>query len=107
MISLKNIEKYYPDNEKIFKRSILKEYLQYKISEIIFNSEYSEKLIFLGGTAIRIVYNNRFSEDLDFDNLGLSEDDFTKLANKIKKGLELQGYEVEIKFFLKELIVFI
>ncbi|MFA5000696.1 MAG: nucleotidyl transferase AbiEii/AbiGii toxin family protein [Candidatus Paceibacterota bacterium] len=102
MLSLKNIEQYYPDNEKPFKRNILREYLQYKILEIIFNSKYAQEVIFLGGTALRIIYNNsRFSEDLDFDNFTLTEEQFADLAGKIKKGLELQGYEVEIKNVFK------
>src|SRR3990167_5392995 len=98
MIRLKNIEQYYPDNEKPFKRNILREYLQYKILEIIFNSKYAQKVVFLGGTALRIIYNNsRFSEDLDFDNFKLTEEQFAELVNEIKRELELQGYEVEIK----------
>ena len=69
MLSLQEIEKYYPEKLKKFKRNILREYLQYKILQIIFNSEYANKLSFLGGTALKIIYDNsRFSEDLDFDN---------------------------------------
>ncbi len=102
MLSLNNIEQYYPDNQKPFKRNILREYLQYKILEIIFNSKYAQDLIFLGDTALRILYNNgRFSEDLDFDNFKLTEDQFTDLIEQVKKGLELQGYEVEIKNVFK------
>lgn len=102
MLSLKNIEQYYPDNQKPFKRNILREYLQYKILEIIFNSKYAQDLIFLGGTTLRIVYNNsRFSEDLDFDNIKLTEEQFADLVSEVKKGLELQGYEVEIKNVFK------
>lgn len=102
MLSLKNIELHYPENQKSFKKNILREYLQYKILEIIFNSRYAHNLIFLGGTALRIVYNNtRFSEDLDFDNFNLKEEQFIDLANEIKSGLELQGYEVEIKNVFK------
>lgn len=102
MLSLNNIERYYPDDQKPFKRNILREYLQYKILEIIFNSKYAQDLIFLGGTALRIIYNNnRFSEDLDFDNLRLTEEQFSDLANEVKKGLELQGYEVEIRNVFK------
>ena len=102
MLSLKNIEQYYPDNEKNFKKNILREYLQYKILEIIFNSKYAQDLIFLGGTALRIVYgNSRFSEDLDFDNFTITEEQFIDLTQEVKRGLELQGYEVEIKNVFK------
>lgn len=102
MLSLTNIEKYYPADEQPFKRNILREYLQYKILEIIFNSTIGQQLAFLGGTALRIGYgNSRFSEDLDFDNFGLTEQQFVLLIDEVKKGLELQGYVVEIKNVFK------
>ena len=98
MLSLQEIEKYYPENIKKFKRNLLREYLQYKILQIIFNSQYANKLSFLGGTALRIVHDNtRFSEDLDFDNFGLKEKEFNEISLVVKKQLELEGYEVEIK----------
>lgn len=98
MLSLVEIEKYYPKNIRAFKRNILREYLQHKILQIIFNSKYANKLSFLGGTALRIVHNNtRFSEDLDFDNFGLEEKEFNEISIIVKKQLELEGYEVEIR----------
>ena len=97
MLNLQQIEQQYPEPLQAFKRNILREYLQYKILEIIFTSEYANKLFFLGGTALRMIYgNSRFSEDLDFDNFGLSENEFDLLAQKIKNGLEAQGLKVEI-----------
>lgn len=102
MLSLEEIENQYPENLKPFKRSILREYLQYKILEIIFNSSYATKLSFLGGTALRIVYGNtRFSEDLDFDNFGLTDNEFIEVADTVKKGLEAYGLEVEMKTVFK------
>jgi len=102
MLSLINIEKYYPENERFFKRNIFREYLQYKILEVIFNSKMANKLAFLGGTALRIAYGNtRFSEDLDFDNFGLTEKQFETLVGEVKKALELQGYEVETRNVFK------
>ena len=98
MLSLKEIQKYYPENLHFFKNFMLREYLQHKILEIIFESKYADRLSFLGGTCLRIVHNNtRFSEDLDFDNSNLSKSDFDKLAIIIEKQLLRQGYKVEIK----------
>ncbi len=98
MISLEEIEKYYPKNIRIFKRNILCEYLQYKILQIIFNSKYADKISFLGGTALRIIYGNtRFSEDLDFDNFGLKKKEFDEISLDVKEQLELEGYGVEIR----------
>jgi predicted nucleotidyltransferase component of viral defense system len=96
-LTIEQIEQGYEEKLRPFKRNILREYLQYKILDIIFNSEFSNRLIFMGGTALRIVYGNtRFSEDLDFDNLGLSEKEFEELSLLVKKGLELEGYVVEV-----------
>ena len=67
MLSLQNIKEYYPKQLWGSERFILREYLQYKILEIISDSQYARNLIFMGGTALRIIYNNsRFSEDLDY-----------------------------------------
>ena len=102
MFSLEQIEQYYPENLRIFKKNILREYLQYKILEIIFNSKLSHKLSFMGGTALRIVYDNhRFSEDLDFDNFGLTKKEFISLAEEIENKLQKEGYLPEIRNVFK------
>lgn len=96
MLNLKQIQENYSENLRGFKKNILREYLQYKILEIIFNSIYANKLSFLGGTALRVIYgNSRFSEDLDFDNLGLSQKEFARLAKTVEKELQKQGYAAE------------
>ncbi len=102
MININEIKKYYP-NLKGFNRSILREYLQYKILDIIFKSKIAHKLSFLGGTAIKICYgSSRFSEDLDFDNFQLSQDEFKNMSWNIQKELSYEGYEVEIKLVFKD-----
>lgn len=102
MLDLKQIEVYYPEPVRSFKKNILREYLQYKILAIIFDTRHCEKLAFMGGTAIRIIYgNNRFSEDLDFDNFRLTENNFKEITGIIKKNLIQEGYSVEIKNVFK------
>lgn len=77
-------------------RGIYVEYLQYEILQSIFR--HTDKLSFIGGTALRIVFNSqRFSEDLDFDNLGLSESDFADLTKKVQKDLTQLGFQVEFR----------
>jgi len=98
MLNIKEIKSYYPINLQRFDRFIFREYLQYKILELIFDSTYANKLAFLGGTCLRIVHNNsRFSEDLDFDNFELSSQDFSNISIEIKLGLEKIGYLVEMR----------
>ncbi|RKY41999.1 MAG: nucleotidyl transferase AbiEii/AbiGii toxin family protein [Candidatus Makaraimicrobium thalassicum] len=102
MLNFNDVLSYYPDKLRVFKENILKEYLQYKILDILYSTKYGRKLVFLGGTAIRIIHNSvRFSEDIDFDNLGLTGSDFKKISDIIKTQLELDGYNVEIKNVLK------
>src|SRR5579862_925767 len=97
MLTLEQIEKNYPEKLSVFKRFILREYLQHKILQIIFDSRYAGELVFLGGTCLRVVHGNtRFSEDLDFDNFDLAESRFEKIAAIIKKQLEEEGYTVEL-----------
>lgn len=100
MISLEELERNFPPLGKAFIKNMLTEYLHYKILQILFRSKIGPKICFLGGTALRIVYNtSRFSEDLDFDNFGLSFKEFEELSEKVKKELELEGYSINIETY--------
>lgn len=102
MLSLKQIESFYPEYLRPFKKNLLREYLQYKILEFIFDSRYGENLAFMGGTALRVIHSNdRFSEDLDFDNRGLTQDKFELLTDVISKKLRYEGYTVEVNNVFK------
>jgi predicted nucleotidyltransferase component of viral defense system len=97
MLELQQIKNEYPEQLQGYERAILREYLQYKILQAIFESSQASKLSFLGGTALRIVHgNSRFSEDIDLDNFGLSWQAFGELIQKVKRFLELEGFVVEI-----------
>jgi predicted nucleotidyltransferase component of viral defense system len=83
-------------------RAILVEYLQYEILDSIFKQKGSEKLSFIGGTAIRLVYgSSRFSEDLDFDNFGLSFSEFGEMLNGVMTDMENKGFLLEFKMIEK------
>ena len=97
MLEFQQIKEQYPENLQRFERSILREYLQYKILQAIFDSKHASKLAFLGGTALRIVCGNtRFSEDIDLDNFGLSWEEFEEVIDKVNRFLSLEGFEVEV-----------
>lgn len=102
MLNLEEILKGYPERLHGFRENILKEYLQYRILDILYGSRHADGLIFMGGTSIRIVHQGvRFSEDLDFDNRGLDKKDFDDLAALIRRELFLDGYTVVIKNVFK------
>ncbi len=97
MLDLQQILDQYPNQLHGYKRALLREYLQIKILQAIFESNYASKLSFLGGTALRIIHgNNRFSEDIDLDNFDLDFGNFSILMIKVKKFLEYEGYLVQI-----------
>ena len=92
MLDFRQIESFYPEHLRPFKKNLLREYLQYKILEAIFESPLADKLTFMGGTCIHIVHGSpRFSEDLDFDNPGIGRHDFEALSRKGKKDLGAAG----------------
>ncbi len=97
MMNLEQIAQNFPAYLMAQKQAMLREYLQCVILEILFESAFAPKFCFLGGTCLRLVHNNtRFSEDLDFDNFGLSDADFDAVAEWVQKGLERQGLRVEV-----------
>ena len=98
MLDFQQIKDQYPDHLQVFERALLREYLQCKILQAVFESKKASKLAFLGGTALRIVYgNSRFSEDIDLDNFDLSWQEFEEVIQRVKRFFELEGFEIEVK----------
>ncbi len=97
MISLEQIAQQFPAHLQLQKQAMLREYLQCEILEILFESRFAQQFCFLGGTCLRLVYGStRFSEDLDFDNFGLTDADFDTVADVVRTGLERKGFRVEV-----------
>ncbi len=74
----------------------VREYLQELILALIEKQGAMPMLAFVGGTALRIIYDlPRFSEDLDFSQVS-SDFDFLNLLHFIKKELTLYGFSVNL-----------
>lgn len=98
MIKLEEIKHFYQLPEREMGLMILKEYLQYKILGWLFSSKWAGKLVFTGGTAIRIVYGgDRFSEDIDLDTDDLGWNEFEGIVEMVKRNFKREGIEVEVK----------
>ena len=67
--------------------NILKEHYQLFMLDILFNAPFESRLVFKGGTALRLAYGSvRFSEDLDFSLLDeVAFSDFDQAIKKIEK----------------------
>ena len=98
MLNLNQIRAEFPPQLDSNPRNFLREYLQYKILEILFSNRLASKLTFIGGTAVRMVHNSqRFSEDLDFDSKGLSASEFQTLAAELDRELNRLGFKTALR----------
>ncbi len=78
------------------KRALLREYLQTKVIASLYNQEESKRLSCIGGTSLRLLRGlDRFSEDIDFDNLGLSFLQTKAVFGTIAKQLQGEGFPIE------------
>jgi predicted nucleotidyltransferase component of viral defense system len=97
------IKKMYSQEELIHPKNILVEYLQYELLDSIYKQKEAQNLSFMGGTSIRIIYQgNRFSEDLDFDNFGLSFKEFQVLMKTVSEDMLLKGFKVDYRLSHKD-----
>ncbi len=81
------------------KLNYLREYLQHLLLREMFDCGFLQKLIYHGGTALRMIYDlPRFSEELDFHLFG-PQLEYTpdEELEDIEKALKRNGYQVEIK----------
>jgi len=80
------------------KRALIREYLQSKVIYYLYKEKPTKNFSFIGGTSLRLLRDlDRFSEDLDFDNLGLNFSAIEKLFLKTKNKLKREGFEIEYK----------
>lgn len=80
------------------KRGILREFLQTKFLVEFYSLKPSKEMSFVGGTSLRLIRGlNRFSEDLDFDNLGLNHQQIKGLIKEVCLRFERENIKVELK----------
>lgn len=87
MIDIDYIRTFFPPaiaQVRRFDRYMLKEYLQLLILDKLTTTPFITKMVFIGGTNLRLIQGiDRFSEDLDFDCKGLSEEEFMEMTDSI------------------------
>lgn len=81
--------------------NIVREYFQHVFLSELYKLPEAEKMLFKGGTALRIVNGSpRFSEDLDFSVFGVIERDLKKFVEdlfvKVLAKIEQLGIHIEI-----------
>jgi predicted nucleotidyltransferase component of viral defense system len=101
MISNEALEKLATQYQAGVFPNIVREYFQHVFLSELYKLPEAERLLFKGGTALRIVSGSpRFSEDLDFSVFGVAESDLKKLIEdlfvKVLAQIEQLGMRVEI-----------
>ena len=101
MIDMEYIRGFYPpyiSQNAGMQKHILKEYVELLALEWIARSPYAAKLVFIGGTNLRLIQGiDRFSEDLDFDCKGLTENEFLQMSAELVKYLQQHGLNAELR----------
>lgn len=101
MIDMEYIRGFYPPyiaQNGAFQKHMLKEYVELLALEWITRSAYAAKLVFIGGTNLRLIHGiDRFSEDLDFDCKGLSENEFQQMSDELVRYLQQHGLNAELR----------
>jgi len=99
MVDLNLIKNYFPEqirNNPLFGKRMMKEYIQLSILDYLSSTQYIRKLIFIGGTNLRLVKGiDRFSEDLDFDCREINEELFIQMSDDVISFLRRNGYKAE------------
>jgi len=101
MIEPEQLKPFFPaflwDNPS-HRKYMVKEYIQLLILDYLTTTAYVKKIIFIGGTNLRLIKGiDRFSEDLDFDCKDLSDDEFIAMTNGVVEFLKRMGLRVETR----------
>ncbi|MBI2438225.1 MAG: nucleotidyl transferase AbiEii/AbiGii toxin family protein [Lentisphaerae bacterium] len=79
------------------RENVIREYFQQLFLARLYQEKSSDKLLFKGGTALRIIWQSpRFSEDLDFTGSYISIKGIEALMANALAQMELEGIQTEI-----------
>ena len=82
-----------PAEEKLNR---VREFLQIMALKILYDKGALNNLVFVGGTALRVLYDiRRFSEDIDFSLIQKKDYDFLELNAELLRGFKLNGLSAE------------
>ena len=90
---IKEITTKYQTNEQ----NVVNEYFQHLFLSYFYQNKGSEKILFKGGTALRVVYGSpRFSEDLDFSAFRLKRSDIEDILISTLEKMEREGLSTKL-----------
>lgn len=97
MLNIKNLEKFTNQTQTSI-QNVVREYCQHLFLSYLYQLPDSERLLFKGGTALRIVFHSpRFSEDLDFTGVKITQHKVEELFVDTLANIEKTGIQVSLK----------
>lgn len=97
MLSIKNLEKFTSQAQTSIE-NVVREYCQHLFLSYLYKQPGSEKMLFKGGTALRIIFKSpRFSEDLDFTGANITRTEIEEIFLDALKDMANTGIEVDLE----------
>lgn len=97
MLNIKNLEKF-TEQKQASIENVVREYCQHLFLSYLYQKPGSENILFKGGTALRIVFNSpRYSEDLDFTGINITQRQVEEIFLNVLSDLENNGIKVELE----------
>ncbi|MBI2410646.1 MAG: nucleotidyl transferase AbiEii/AbiGii toxin family protein [Candidatus Kerfeldbacteria bacterium] len=97
MLHIKNLEQF-TDRSQTTMMNVVREYCQHLFLSHLYKQPGSEKLLFKGGTALRIVFGSpRYSEDLDFTGTNITEREIEDIFTDTLASVEKTGIQVTLE----------
>lgn len=97
MLSRDNLEKF-TKLQQTSVQNVVREYCQHLFLSFLYQNPGSEKLLFKGGTALRIILKSpRFSEDLDFTGVNVTQGEIEEIFTNTLANIEKTGMTVHVE----------
>src|SRR3990167_4279230 len=96
MLNIKNLESY-TNKIQTNPLNVIREYCQHLFLSYLYQVKGSERLLFKGGTALRIIFHSpRFSEDLDFTGFNITQNEIEIIFTDTLAELEKIGLPISL-----------
>lgn len=97
MLSIKNLEKF-TDQAQTSIQNVVREYCQHLFLSYLYQQAGSERLLFKGGTALKVVFHSpRYSEDLDFTGINITQREVEEVFTNTLADIENTGIHIELE----------
>lgn len=97
MLTIENLERFTKQSQTSLD-NVVREYCQHLFLSYLYQQPGADRLLFKGGTALRFVFRSpRYSEDLDFTGINITERDVEALFLATLDGVEQTGIRVALE----------